>query len=403
MWTLQRSISRAIAIAPELKMAQATVRSHRGDVENAGEWPNPGFSIRVQNNIKQQESQRGYTLDQFSLTQPLPLWRLSYQRRVAQQGMQAARIGIIRVRRNIEARTARLFLALQISHEKLRLARQQAAFTHKLIDLLRGPKKASGIVRYISSLEDSRLQLLNETAEQHADTARNHYQESLYMFRDYLRLPPGEPVRLPSIQMIAAAKLPRRLLQELDAHAVRLRQLRHQAQAAKSGVDLQRIRRFRDPALTFIREKNVANNNQVFTFYGIMLSVSLPLWDQNHGNVEKALARVARTEAQIEAVRRSLNIRLRQDYARIRHLSAQAHHFEQDILPSAKQILTNTKRNYAVGAVNTLVMIDAYNAYFNARAHYLDLLLRGHQRSIDLNRILGQSTRFNGDAKRPRS
>ncbi len=402
MWTLQRTISRAIFIAPELKIAQATVRSHRGDVERAGAWPNPSFSIRVQNDIKQQEGQNGYTLDQFSLAQPLPLWRLSYQRRVAQQGMRVAQIGSIQVRYNIEASAAKLFLALQVSHEKLRVAIQQAAFTHKLIDLLQGPTKASGIVRYVSQLEGARLQLLNETAEQNADTARNNYQESLHMFRDSLLLPPNESIRLPSIQPITVPKPLRRLLQQLDAHAVSLRQLRHQVQAAKAGVGLQRVRRFSDPVLTFIREKNVGSNNQEFTFNGIMLSVSLPLWNQNHGNIEKAQAQVARTKAQIEAIRRGLTLRLRQDYMRMQHLLTQSHHVEQDILPSARQVLDNTKRNYAVGAVNTLVMIDAYNTYFNARVHYLDLLFRGHQRSIDLSQMLGQSMLFNGGVGRSR-
>ncbi|GMQ84148.1 MAG: TolC family protein [Gammaproteobacteria bacterium] len=400
MWTLQRSISRAISIAPELKIAQATVRSHRGDVERAGVWPNPSFGIRIQNDITQQKGQNGYTLDQFNLTQPLPLWRLRYQRRVAQQGMRAAQIGSIQVRYNIEASTAKLFLALQVSHAKLRVAIQQTAFTHKLIDLLQGPAKASGIVRYVSQLEGSRLQLLNETAEQNADTARNNYQESLHMFRDFLLLPPDETIRLPSIQPIATLKPLRRLLQQLNADAVSLRQLRHQVQAGKAGVDLQRVRRFRDPVLMLIREKNVASNNQVFTFNGIMLSVSLPLWNQNHGNIEKAQAQVARTKAQIEAARRNLTLRLRQDYMRMQHLLAQSHHIEQDILPSAKQVLNNTKRNYAVGAVDTLVMIDAYNTYFNARTHYLDLLFRGRQQSIDLSQMLGQSALFNDDVKR---
>ena len=400
MWTLQRSIRRALSIAPEVKIARAAIRSQQGNVDKAGEWPNPTVSIRVENNIRQISAQSGYTIDQLTVAQALPLRRLPYQRHVAREGMLAVQAGAIQVRRDIEASVARHFLALQISHEKLRLARQQRRFTQKLIHLLQHSKEPNGIVRYVSPLGYSRLRLLNETVEQHADAAANNYQESLYMFRNYLLLPPEQPIGLPPMQPIVLP--PRHLLQQLAGQAPKLRSLKHQVKAARAGVKLQRVLRFKDPVLTYNREKNVNNYNQVFSFNGVMLTFSLPLWDQNHGNIVKAQAAVVSAESRVELAQRRLNIRLRRDHMQLEHLLAQANHFRQDILPSSRKVLNDTRRNYTVGAVNTLTMIDAYNAYFNASSHYLDLQFAAHQQIIDLSQALGQSLLAKADAIRSR-
>ena len=389
-WTLQRSIERGIAIAPELKRAQAGIRAGEGELERAGEWPNPRVSLRVENNIRQQQMRSGYTVDQLTVSQPIPLWRLKPQQKVAEEGVLAARADVTQTRLDIENRVARLFLSLQLDHEKLELAEQRLKFTHKRIRS-RHKSDPSGIVRYVDPLDRSRLQLLHAAADQDTAAARNNYQESLEMFRNYLALPADAPVMLPAMRPAVAPSALPALEQQLDSDAVLLRRLHHRVLQAEAGVDLQHARRFDDPELTLIREKNVNLNNQEFSYNGVMLTVSLPLWDQNHGNIQKAQAEVMRAESQFDVAKRELVARLRQSHIQLQHLLAQAKHFKQAVLQPAQNLLRATERNYDVGAASSLALIDAYNTYFNARNRYLDIMFRSHQKAIDIKQVLGRS------------
>jgi len=398
-WTLQRSIERGIAIAPELKSTQAGMRAGEGELERAGEWPNPSISLRVENNIRQQQMRNGYTIDQLSVSQPIPLWRLKHQQKVAEEGILAAKADVVQTRLNIESRVARLFLSLQLNHEKLTLAEQRLKFTHKRIRSLREPTDASGIRRYIAPLDRSRLQLLHAAADQDTAEARNNYQESLEMFRTYLALPIDAPVTLAEMRPAATPVALPLLEKQIDADTVLLRRLHHRVLQAEAGVDLEHARRIDDPVLTFVREKNVNVNNQTFSFNGVLLSVSLPLWDRNDGNIEKARAEVMRAESQFDVAKRELTGSLRQSHIKLKHLLTQARHFKQAVLQPARNLLKATERNYDVGAATSLAMIDAYNTYFTARNRYLDILFRSHQKSIDLNQIVGRSFIASGDAR----
>ncbi|HKJ83779.1 MAG TPA: TolC family protein [Mariprofundaceae bacterium] len=390
-WTLQRSIERAIAIAPEIQRAKAGIRAGQGDEIRAGEWPNPSVSVRYENNIRRMYRESGYTIDELTYSQPIPLWRIKPQQKVAQEGVLAARANALQTRLDIESHVARLFLSLQVAHDKLNLAEQRQRFTRQLIRSLRKVSGESGIVRYVKPLDRARMQLLAETANQDTAAARNSYHESLDRFRNYLDLPARAPVRLPSIHPAAApAPLPK-LRHQLEGSAVALRRLKHRIKAAEAGVDLQKARRISDPVLTFVHGRNVNIYNSSYSYNGVLLSVTLPLWDQNTGNIEKARANVARNQSRLAIAKRQLVGQLSQNHMRLQHLLNQADRFKKRVLQPAHQFLRDTERHYDVGAATSLALIDAYNTYFNAKNRYLDLLFRSHQSAIGLNRVLGRS------------
>jgi cobalt-zinc-cadmium efflux system outer membrane protein len=408
VWTLQRSVARAVAVAPEMGMAQADVRASLGDLDKADDWPNPSLSIDVTNNIRRMYNESGYSMGSVSLSQPLPLWRLHPQMRVAREGLLAAQEGAAQTRLAIEARAARLFLALQMRHARLQLAEQRQAFARRLI---RVPGHGSGdgdgdagdeaaVVRYVKPLDRSRLQLLAETARDDADAAKNSYQEALSGFRNYLGLASAVPVRLQAMQVAAApAPLPK-LLQQGGKHAVVLRRLKYRLKAAEAGVALQKARRLDDPVLSFEHGRNVNIYNFSYSYDSVQLSVGLPLWDRNAGNIEKAQAAVERNQSRLAIAERDLRGRLSQDHMRLNHVLDQTRRFKRYVLQPAHRLLRETERHYDVGQATSLALVDAYNTYFDAKNRYLDLLYRGQQIAINLRWHLGTSL-LQGDGARP--
>jgi hypothetical protein len=47
VWTLEASIKRAAAVAPELRAAEADIASRTGNLTHADAWPNPTVSVRA--------------------------------------------------------------------------------------------------------------------------------------------------------------------------------------------------------------------------------------------------------------------------------------------------------------------------------------------------------------------
>lgn len=405
IWTLQRSIARAVAVAPELRMAQADVRASRGDLDKADDWPNPTVSVDVTSDIRRMYNEGGYTVGSVSYAQPLPLWRIKPQVQVAEQGLLAAQAGEAQTRLDVEAHIARLFLELQMQRDRLQLARQRQTFARQLIRSLESGKDADGdgvddaaIVRYTKPLDRARLQLLAQTADGDAFAAQNRYQETLDRFRNYLALAPDAVVRLPAMHAAAEpAPLPG-LMRQMDTNAVVLRRLKHKLKAAEADVGLQKARRFDDPVLSFVHGRNVNIYNYSYSYESVQLSVTLPLWDRNAGNIEKAHAAVLRNQSRLEMAKRDLDGRLRQDHLHLRHLLARTRSFGNLVLEPAHRLLRDTERHYDVGQATSLALIDAYNTYFDAKNRYLDLLYRGQQSAIELNRLLGRSV-LSGEGK----
>ena len=407
MWTLQRSIARAVAVAPELGMARADVRASQGDLDKADDWPNPSVSIDVTNNIRRMYNEGGYTVGELSYAQPLPLWRLKPQMEVAQQGLLAAQAGARQTRLDVEAHIARLFLALQMRRDRLQLAEQRQAFARQLIrELESGSGDGDGaddtaIIRYIKPLDRARLQLLAETANSDATAARNSYQEALDRFRNYLALAPDAPIRLPAMHTAAdPAPLPE-LMRQLTTNAVVLRRIEHRLKAAEAGVALQKARRLDDPVLSFVHGRNVNIYNFSYSYDSVQLSVSLPLWDQNKGNIEKARASVLRNQSRRDMAKRDLIGRLSQDHLHLQHLLSQTRRFGSHVLQPSHRLLRETERHYDVGQATSLALIDAYNTYFDAKNRYLDLLYRGRQSAIGLHWLLGRPWLQGDGAVRP--
>ncbi len=163
---------------------------------------------------------------------------------------------------------------------------------------------------------------------------------------------------------------------------------------------LQKARRIDDPVLSFVHGRNVNIYNFSYSYDSVQLSVGLPLWDHNTGNIEKAQAAVLRNQSRLAIAERDLRGQLTQDHMQLKHLLDQTRHFKRYVLKPGHRLLQDTERHYDVGQATSLALVDAYNTYFDAKNRYLDLLYRGQQSAINLRWHLGRSL-LQGDGARP--
>ena len=385
-WTLAKSLQRAMDIAPEQQEAQAGIAVRQSELEQAGAWPNPTVSLRAQNRLGLQDGRGGYDVDQLMISQPLPLWRLQKQEAVAAKQLSAEQALADQSRLTLQYDIARLYYALLLNREKLRLAEQRQSFTHSIQRA--HSNRATPVIQYINPLDQHRIELLDESARRALLNARAVYTETLQMFRLRLQLSDQQGVDLPALKPASTPPSLSALRQRLDKSSASLKQMHYQMEATQAGVDLERFRKFSDPVLSLIHERDVLAGRRQ-NFNGVMVSVPVPLWNRNQGNIERAEAEVIRTKSRLRITRRNLHAQLEQSYLNLTQLLEQLRTIHKRMLEPAEHLLALTRQSYAVGEVNSLNLIDAYNTYFNARNNALDLTYQSQLAAIGLHQAVG--------------
>jgi cobalt-zinc-cadmium efflux system outer membrane protein len=392
VWTLESSIERATTVAPELRAAEAEVAARAGELTQAGAWPNPTVELRTDEKLGIDDGRGGYSLNQVSITQPIPLRRLAHQRRAAEAGLESARAGQHHQRLQFETRTAQAFHALQLAAERQRLAEERLKFAEGL------QPGTDRLVRYLSPLERARLDILRESAHQDVALAEGKWSEAVAQFRALLALSPDERHTTIPLTPVGTPAVLNLLHERLASHPA-LRAVQQTRTASHAAVDVARAQRFPDPTISVFREQDyLAGSRQDYT--GFMLGVQIPLWNINGGSVARAVAEADKAEALLAVQQRDLESRLRQNHLHLEHLIEQAEHYRAHLLDPARQVLELTRKGFAAGEQNGLALVDASNTYFEAQARYLELLHDAWAEAAELRLAAGISL-VDGTAVQP--
>ena len=179
------------------------------------------------------------------------------------------------------------------------------------------------------------------------------------------------------------------LERNLDNHPL-LAAARKEQQAAEANIAAAQSQRFADPALNLFRERDIlAGSRRDVT--GVGLSVQVPLWNSNPGVVDKARAEALRARTEFDIARRDALTRLRRSHAELALTRAQAERVRANLLEPAQRLDELARRSFAAGEANVLALIDAANSYFEAQAHYVELLVQAQGAAADLRFTAGQS------------
>jgi outer membrane protein, heavy metal efflux system len=388
LWTLEASIKRGTAVAPELRATEAEIAARTANLTHAEAWPNPTVTLRADEKLGLENGRGGYDLNQVTITQALPVNRLDHQRRAAEAELEAARAAQRYQRLQLETRTAQAFHTLQQAAERQLLAQERLAFAEKMQQRDARPG-SDRLVRYLSPLERARLDILRATAYQDVALAEGKWSESLAQFRALLGLPPEAQPETIRLQPAGAPQELSALLKRLVDHPA-LRAIQQTRDASRASVDVARAQRLADPTLSVIHEQDYFAGERR-SYIGLMLGMQIPVWNRNNGGVTRALGEAEKGEAALELQRRDLTNRLRQSHLHLGHLIEQAEHYLTHLLLPARNVLELTRKGYTAGEQNGLALVDASNTYFDAQARYLELLRDAWIEAAELRLAAGVS------------
>jgi cobalt-zinc-cadmium efflux system outer membrane protein len=387
VWTLESATRRVLEVAPERRLSDTAVDMHQEELIQAGTWPNPSIDLRADDRIGQLSGQGGTSLAQLALSQPLPFRRIARQRAAAESGLSAAQANRHAQFLLLEHEAARVFHALQFAAAKRQLAKERLEFTNNFA-AGRTTTYGDHLKRYLTPLELGRLAVMREEARQAAIFAERDYENARIGFRSLLGLADGAaetalpvlPTRPPSFDVFA---------RELDHHPA-IKAARHEMEAAKEGVEVAESQRYADPVLKLFHDRDF-NNGATINVTGIGVGIEIPLWSRNRALEGKAKAEAEASRARYDARLRDARARLEQAYAQLSRLQNQTAQMSADLIEPARKVFELTRRSFAAGESNVFALVDANNAYFDARARYQELFQECALALADLRLAAGLS------------
>lgn len=388
-WTLATSFQRAVEVAPEMKSADAYIGLNQGKLEQAGVWPNPSINIQADDKLGIEDAAGGYDVTQFAISQPLPFGRLTHQRKQAEAGLASAEAQRRHQKLLLEYKVAQRFHALQLAEAKLQLAQKRLQQASRYQNTGRKHTASDPLIRYLTPLENMRLNIVLQAAKQTVEVAEGEYSEAVANFTALLEIPVNSGAHLAPLGSVSTPAKLITLINNLQEHPT-LETDKLNVVSAQEGIAVAKSQRFDDPTITLFQEQDfLGGRRQEAT--GIMLSIQIPLWNLNNGRVSQARYAVHQAQAGLDLKQRDLRTNLHKSYVHLGHLIKQAEHYRDKLLQPAQKVFSLTRKGFEAGELNILTLIDANNTYFDTQERYLELLQQGWLELAEVRKAAGLS------------
>lgn len=376
--TLQQALEEAEARSPAIIAARARVEAAEARIRQAGFRSNPELSLEVENFLGTGELS-GFqgTETTLAVNQRLDLGGRRRTRVAAARADLAAeqlRLAIARadLAQSVREQFARAITArerLRIATENEGLARELARVTGILVEEGREPPLRA--IRARSAAAQTAAELEAARAEEQASRGTL---AALFGVTD-----PPEEVVGGLLDLQPATINPEHSLEVRLAEAERLRAEAEVGREVSSG----RI----DPAIG-LGVRHVRETGDIGLVGGI--SMPLPIFDRNQGNIAAARANVRAAEANLASVTASARVRARNAIINVEAAQARVEALERAAVPEAAEALRLTQLSYREGRATLLELLDAQNAYRSAKTALVDARLALALATAELGRAAAQ-------------
>jgi cobalt-zinc-cadmium efflux system outer membrane protein len=122
----------------------------------------------------------------------------------------------------------------------------------------------------------------------------------------------------------------------------------------------------------------------------LAVSVPLPVFDRNQGNILEARYQLARTEVERRAAAVRVQTALAETHAALSEAFSEASTLRDEVLPGAQQAFDAAREGYRQGKFQFLEVLDAQRTLFEARGQYVEALSTYHKAVAALERLIGE-------------
>lgn len=374
--TLDKAIELAMTTNPTLRSATQSVAVAESLKAQAGLIVNPELSA-VREGL-----QKGNRTQTVQISQRLELGgKRSARVDVAELERRAAVQDVAVVQAQVRADVMAAYFEALIAQERVELAKASLQVAEKATTAAT-KRVAAG---RISPIEQSRSRVAEagvrlELAQAISELGLAQQKlTALWGRTDSLKLSLQKPAAdVPVLPSLSA------LLQRLET-GPQLRRARVQLEREEAQVRLERSQRVPDVTVTVgsQRDDQIGHNQTV-----LGVSVPLPLFNRNQGNLLAALRRTDKARSDFEAERIRVNQALSEAYHRAQLAQSEVISITSEILPIAQTTYDAAVTGFEAGKFSFFDVLDAQRTLFQTRAQYLRALSENYRSVSDIGRYV---------------
>ena len=377
--SLAKAIELALEGNPEVAAAKRQWEATEGQVLQGRSRPNPELAYSLEDTRSKTRTQS------WQLNLPLELGgKRAARTKAAEKSREQAQAQLAELQATVRANVAAAYFDVLTAQERLVLARDSAALAKSSTDTV-SKRVAAGKV---SPVEESkarvaeagvRVELAQAASEQRNALSR------LFALLGRIDAPytvlEGKAENLPSVPSLAD-------LQPLISSAPGVVLARIEVDRRKALTALEQSKRVPDVTVSVGMQRSNETQRNVLLF-GV--SVPLPIFDRNQGNLLEALKLEDKARDELQAASVRLHSEVAQGQERLSTITAEVQSLQQDVLPGAKSAYDAATIGFENGKFNFLEVLDAQRTYFTAKSQYLKALGEAHRAAADIDRLLGAS------------
>lgn len=376
--TMEAAIRLALESNPTLAAARREIEATEAQVLQGSLRPNPGFSIATENASRVSRSG--------SAQVELPIERGDKRAArvdAAQRGRDVAVSDLSGRQLKVRAAVMAAFFDVLAAQELLALAQDSAALARRATDIA-AKRVAAGKV---SPVEETKARV----AEAGVRVALTQAQSELRNARRRLASLWGNPSprfseALGDVDRMPALPDPDAVEQRLSASPL-LERARLELERRKSLVNVEQSKTVQDFTVSVgVQRREESQREQMM----VGISVPIPLYNRNQGNLLEALRREDKARDELVATRITLASEAYQVVERLSARRLEAEMLRNDVLPGAKSAYEAATIGFENGKFSFLEVLDAQRTFFSAKSQYLNALAAVHRAVTDLESILGQ-------------
>ena len=377
--SLAKAIELALEGNPEVAAAKRQWEATEGQVLQGRSRPNPELAYSLEDTRSKTRTQS------WQLNLPVELGgKRAARTKAAEKTREQAQAQLAELQATVRANVAAAYFDVLTAQERLVLARDSAALAKSSTDTV-SKRVAAGKV---SPVEESkarvaeagvRVELAQAASEQRNALSR------LFALLGRIDTPftvlEGKAENLPSVPSLVD-------LQPLIASSPGVVLARIEVDRRKALTDLEQSKRVPDVTVSVGMQRSNETQRNVLLF-GV--SVPLPVFDRNQGNLLEALKLEDKARDELQAATVRLHSEVAQARERLSTITAEVQSLQQEVLPGAKSAYDAATIGFENGKFNFLEVLDAQRTYFTAKSQYLKALGEAHRAAADIDRLLGAS------------
>lgn len=375
--TLNDAFNLALSANPELAVAKRESEATAGIQSQASARPNPTLSAQMQDT---RSASRETTIQ---VNQEIELGNKRHARMAAADALQnKTEAELENKKAEIQANVYAAFYEVLAEQARLNLAKSSLDIANLALDAAHKRVKAGKS----SPVEETKSQIAASSAKIELNLAASQLVNSRKRLAALWgnTLPVFEQAEgdlshispLPAIPTLSAI---------IDsAPRIKIATLESQMREAMTTVERSKT----VPNITV--SAGVVNNQEVGANQALLgLSVPIPLFDRNQGNVQEALSRQYKADDELALLKNQMTLNLDSQCERFTAAIQNADMLRDEILPGARSAFDAATKGFTAGKFSFLDVLDAQRTLVQTQSQYLQSLLEAHQAMSEIKRILG--------------